>query len=252
VSWIDNVNDKKNIRRWGEESPDIIISAAYPQIFGEEVLNVPSVDALNFHPSALPKYRGAHPHFWVIYNGESQTGVTAHQMTTEIDAGKIVAQRVFPCAQLTYEELYDRIVDETSFLINEVEEFFVDGEGDYVEQKEEKVTEYKNNRKIHGKIQWSLNSAEEIKNVTRTGKSFFFLGRKKIIISRAEAKNKNRNVRNKLKVESGTIVDIKKEGLVVKAKSNFLSINSVTLEGVKISGFNLAQKININIGEKLT
>jgi len=48
--------------------------------------------AWNVHSSFLPKYRGANPYFWVLAHGESETGVTVHQLTPEFDEGPILLQ----------------------------------------------------------------------------------------------------------------------------------------------------------------
>ncbi|MGB5944426.1 MAG: formyltransferase family protein [Leeuwenhoekiella sp.] len=47
----------------------------------------------NVHPSALPKYRGRHPIHWALINGETEIGVSIHQMTSRFDAGEIYWQK---------------------------------------------------------------------------------------------------------------------------------------------------------------
>ena len=47
----------------------------------------------NLHPSLLPKYRGPDPLFWQIQNHETETGITLHQVTGDLDAGDIIGQR---------------------------------------------------------------------------------------------------------------------------------------------------------------
>ncbi len=55
---------------------------------------------LNLHNAPLPRYRGIAPINWALKNEESEHGVTIHDITPEIDAGPIVAQRRFPvCAE---------------------------------------------------------------------------------------------------------------------------------------------------------
>ena len=44
----------------------------------------------------LPDYRGVLPAFWVLANGESQTGVTVHYMSEKVDLGPIIAQERVP------------------------------------------------------------------------------------------------------------------------------------------------------------
>lgn len=48
---------------------------------------------VNYHPSYLPRYRGACPYFWPIFNGEKETGISIHQMIEEYDAGDIYVRK---------------------------------------------------------------------------------------------------------------------------------------------------------------
>ncbi len=73
--------------------PDLIITATFNKILPISILEIPPYGIINLHPSLLPKYRGATPTTWAIYNGERQTGVTAHIMTEHIDKGDIILQR---------------------------------------------------------------------------------------------------------------------------------------------------------------
>jgi methionyl-tRNA formyltransferase len=72
---------------------DLIVVYFFPQILKPPILQIPRLGTLNCHPSLLPRYRGPHPSFWMLKNGESVGGVTVHVMTEKIDAGDIVAQR---------------------------------------------------------------------------------------------------------------------------------------------------------------
>ena len=51
------------------------------------------VPCWNLHPSMLPKYRGPSPLFWQITNAETDTGLTLHQVSAELDAGDIIVQK---------------------------------------------------------------------------------------------------------------------------------------------------------------
>jgi methionyl-tRNA formyltransferase len=72
--------------------PDALFVFSFDQIFAAPVLAVPRVGAVNFHPSLLPRFRGAEPLFWQVFFGEREAGLTAHLITERIDAGPIVGQ----------------------------------------------------------------------------------------------------------------------------------------------------------------
>jgi methionyl-tRNA formyltransferase len=72
--------------------PDLLLSAAYARIVPDDVLGVPTLGAINVHPSLLPDYRGVGAVWWALYEGRSTVGVTIHQMTVPVDTGPILAQ----------------------------------------------------------------------------------------------------------------------------------------------------------------
>ncbi len=67
---------------------------------------------LNVHPSLLPRHRGLEAWKRALEAGDRETGATVHQVTEEIDAGEIIAQRAVPIlAKDTPESLLERIHD---------------------------------------------------------------------------------------------------------------------------------------------
>ena len=76
--------------------PDLLLIAGCSQILRAELRNTARLGVVNFHPSLLPAYRGKEPHFWVILQGETLTGCTAHHVTDDIDAGPILLQCKVP------------------------------------------------------------------------------------------------------------------------------------------------------------
>lgn len=82
--------------RWaaivGSMRPDVIISSSFPWRIPQAVLDAPRYGAFNLHPSLLPKYRGTATPFWTLLNGERATGLTAHRMVADFDAGPILSQ----------------------------------------------------------------------------------------------------------------------------------------------------------------
>ena len=89
---VESVQDKRFIEILKEIKPDIIINQAQ-EILRKRFLSIPKICVLNRHNSLLPRYRGRLAPFWVLSRGETETGVTIHTVSEEIDAGAIVAQR---------------------------------------------------------------------------------------------------------------------------------------------------------------
>ena len=91
---IDDVNTPGFIRKLIRLAPDVIVSIQR-QIFGEELLKLPTIACINCHPASLPKYRGFWPVFMAMLNGDESIGVTVHTMTQKIDMGAILMQKEF-------------------------------------------------------------------------------------------------------------------------------------------------------------
>src|SRR6516225_3962186 len=83
----ESINTPEGVLALTSWQPDLLVVAAYGQILSKDVLAVTPHGGINVHASLLPKYRGAAPIAWAIYQGETQTGVTIIQMTVQLDAG---------------------------------------------------------------------------------------------------------------------------------------------------------------------
>lgn len=87
----------QELRAW---QPDLVVLAGFMRIltplFIEGVtsstgLNVPMI---NLHPSLLPNYKGLDTHTRVLQSGERYHGCSVHLVTSELDAGEVIAQAV--------------------------------------------------------------------------------------------------------------------------------------------------------------
>lgn len=85
--------------------PDLVLSWAFPWRVLEGALDVPGYGSINYHPSLLPRHRGANPVAWTIRTGDPEYGVTWHRMAPGFDSGAILAQRSTPV--LEEDTVYD-------------------------------------------------------------------------------------------------------------------------------------------------
>ena len=81
------------LRGW---NTDIIISVGCPQLFKENIINLPKKGCLNLHGAPLPKYRGVLPSFWMLKNNEKYACNTLFFVNETIDGGDIILQESFP------------------------------------------------------------------------------------------------------------------------------------------------------------
>jgi methionyl-tRNA formyltransferase len=89
---------------------DLLISISCPQIIGKAVRQRFPRGCINVHSAPLPLYRGLMPTFWALRNGETQTGVTVHEIDSKLDNGAILAQQMVP---ITPADTWDSLVRKT-------------------------------------------------------------------------------------------------------------------------------------------
>ncbi len=75
---------------------DLAVMAFVTLIVPERVLYAPRLKTICFHPSLLPRHRGASAINWAIIRGDADTGVTWFWPDKGIDTGPILLQRVEP------------------------------------------------------------------------------------------------------------------------------------------------------------
>lgn len=71
-----------------EINPDFAVVASLGTIIKKEILETTSF--FNVHMGVLPHYKGAYTNFWKIKDGDDVFGTTIHEITVEIDSGRIV------------------------------------------------------------------------------------------------------------------------------------------------------------------
>lgn len=105
---IDKNTDGKKLTRIGFETQvlaqlkdwqaDLVVLAGFMRIltplFIDGVSDDLSIPMINLHPSLLPNYKGLDTHERVLKSGETLHGCSVHLVTSELDAGEVIAQAV--------------------------------------------------------------------------------------------------------------------------------------------------------------
>jgi len=146
---------------------DLFLSVWYRRLLGPDLLALPKMAALNLHGSLLPTYRGRAPLNWVLVNGEPRTGVTLHHMTTEADAGDIVAQEPIEIdPHDTALTLYRRMVKVGVDLLLQWYPAILAGSAPRMPQDHGRATVFGRRRPEDGRIHWEWPAAR-IANMIR-------------------------------------------------------------------------------------
>ncbi|WP_375505518.1 methionyl-tRNA formyltransferase [uncultured Nostoc sp.] len=92
--------DTETLTKLKQLDADVFVVVAYGQILSLKILNMPKLACINVHGSILPKYRGAAPIQWCLYNGERETGITTMLMDAGMDTGAMLQIATTPIGLL--------------------------------------------------------------------------------------------------------------------------------------------------------
>lgn len=123
---FDNLNN--HYQEIVQFNPDLIITCAFGQKVGKEILDLPVYGCINIHASLLPKYRGAAPIHYAIINGDKITGNTIMYMEETLDTGAMINQsQVEIDIDDTYDTLAKKLMkDGADLIIKTIPDIFND------------------------------------------------------------------------------------------------------------------------------
>ena len=121
VKYTMNINDK-DVEDWIKKlEPDVALCVGWSQIIKENILKIPKLGVIGYHPAKLPRNRGRHPIIWALFLGLEETASTFFLMDKGMDSGDIVSQRKVP---ILYEDdastLYEKITNVALLQIEEI------------------------------------------------------------------------------------------------------------------------------------
>lgn len=140
--------------------PDLFVVVAYGQYIPTRVIALAPNEAINVHPSLLPKYRGSAPIQWAIANGDSVTGVSIIYLAQKMDAGDILRQETYPIGEDdTSGALHDKLADFGADLLLKAIDDIRNGTVSRTAQNESQAVEVRKLAKEDGEIDWALPAA---------------------------------------------------------------------------------------------
>jgi methionyl-tRNA formyltransferase len=113
--------DENILEKIKDFNADVGIAVSFGKLIPPEIFNVPKLKTFNIHFSLLPKYRGAAPVQYAIFNGEKETGVCAFYIEKTLDSGDIiVSKKVQIDIEDTAESLFKKLIPLGIETMNEV------------------------------------------------------------------------------------------------------------------------------------
>ncbi|MDO5321238.1 MAG: phosphoribosylglycinamide formyltransferase [Bacteroidia bacterium] len=87
--------EKEIIAKMDALGIDLVCLAGYMRIVGETLLKAYEGKIINIHPSLLPAFKGAHAVEQAVEYGVKVYGITIHYVNSDLDGGRIIAQKAF-------------------------------------------------------------------------------------------------------------------------------------------------------------
>jgi len=246
----DDVNTDDAVAAIAATSPEFLFSFYFRQMMKPRVLVIPSRGALNLHGSLLPRYRGRAPVNWVLVHGESETGVTLHEMDEKPDHGDIVAQRRVAITRAdTALTLTRKLGEEARLLLRDTYPLLAAGTAPRRKQDHGAASYFGGRRPADGAIDWTA-SAESIRNLVRAVTdpwpgAFAELRGRKLFVWAAETR------RVTTAVAPGTVLGDADGALLVATGDGALEILDVSWDGgARASGVAWSRDAALAAGER--
>jgi len=212
------------------------------------IINCPRLGTIQYHPSLLPKHRGASSINWAIINGETKAGLTIFWPDAGIDTGPILLQKEVAIApddtvgSLYFNKLFTLGVEA---LVEAVEAVARDT-APRIPQDESQATYEPPCREEHAIINWSQ-PVQQVYNLIRgtnpqPGATTFFKGQKLKVFD-CELRSAP------LEATPGAIIEVGEQGLLVAAAGGAILAKRVQPMGSpKIAASEFAASASIALG----
>lgn len=156
----EKIGDPDSVEALAALKPDLFVVVAYGQYIPARVIDLAPHEAINLHPSLLPKYRGSAPIQWAIANGDTLTGVSIITVASKMDAGDILRQETHPIANDdTSLSLHNKLAQFGAKLLLKAINDIRSGTVSRTIQDETRVVEIRKLAKEDGKVDWTQPAA---------------------------------------------------------------------------------------------
>ncbi len=229
---------------------DLAILAFVSFIVPPQVFSVPRLGSICFHPSLLPKYRGASAINWALIKGETVTGLSLFWVDPGIDTGPVLLQKevkVEPddtTGSLYFNKMFPLGVE----AIGEAVDLIKAGNPPRIAQDETKASYDPPCGDEHAKIDWAK-PAQQVYNLIRgcdpqPGAHTTYNG-KLVRIFDAHMQNGANNA------PAGQVTGIGAAEITIALDGGTLTIKRMRGEGAKISGAEFAKEAGLTVGDRL-
>jgi methionyl-tRNA formyltransferase len=209
----DDINSNRTIELIKNYEADVIYCFGWSRLLKKDLISLPPLGVIGYHPAELPKNRGRHPIIWALVLGLKKTASTFFIMNEEADTGDIVSQVTVKIdgsdnAKSLYKKLSSTAQEQVIEITNNLNQL----DAIKVKQNNLKSNVWRKRNKKDGMIDWRM-SAVSIHNLVRglskpyPGAHFEFI-QKEYKVWETEVM-KIKNIQN---IEPGKVLDITEDG----------------------------------------
>jgi len=139
--------------------PDIIFVFGWSSLIKKDLLNLPALGVLGFHPTKLPANRGRHPIIWALVLGLTSTATSFFFMDEGADSGEILSQQDIDIdIEDDARTLYNKILDAAALQIENFLPQLADGTFTTTSQLNSKYNTWRKRGRIDGQIDFRMTS----------------------------------------------------------------------------------------------
>ena len=234
--YTDDINAAENINWIRSLKPDVIFCFGWSSIIKSELLHLPPMGIIGYHPAKLPENRGRHPIIWAIALGLEQSASTFFFMDAGADTGDILSQVEF---EILHEDdaalIYEKV---TLCAMNQLEVFVPELEQNSfmrINQDHLLASTWRKRGQSDGIIDFRMNSLS-IYNLVRSltkpyvGAHISYQG-KDVIIWRVEVV-----LFTKKNIEAGKVLAVEGNTILVKTYDGAISLLEHEFEILPVKG----------------
>ena len=244
----DHMKDAGVHQTFLELRPDLVILAFVTDIIPDSLIEIPSIGTICYHPSLLPKHRGASGINWAVIQGETRTGLTILWVDRGIDTGPILLQKEIDIephdttGSLYFNKLFPMGID----AIIEAVELIKSGKAPKIPQDESLATYEPPCGHKHAGIDWSRPAAE-IYNLIRgcdpQPGAHSTLGDQKVQFYQASL------IETGEEIPPGQVIDVNEEEIVIALRGGALKVGRIKADkGQKLNAGEFAREMDLKVG----
>lgn len=236
------INKEEHVKLLQQLQPDVFFVVGLSQLVSQEILDIPKLGCIGFHPTLLPKGRGRAPIAWLVLN-ENKGAANFFLMGEGADDGPVFVQEPFEVSdQDDANSIREKIVKAIGTGLDKWLPALKKGEWNPVMQDELKATYYGVRTPEDGWINWELSSFDIDRLIKSAGPpypgAYTFCKEKKIIITRS-------NIESEYPIRGvvGRVLAVNQErGYLIQCGTGLLWINALDEAG---------NEMPLRVGQKL-